>query len=305
MGRCQGSAEISRADCQPLLFHSSCLPFIASFRLYLTLTSMSFGFSIGDFIAATELATKTLGLLAASENEANQNSVIILSFRSLQAQRIKELQQELYRISLNRVQALSKNEATLEDINMRLDVLLNQYGWSRALPARLTMTDEIAAEAIRNYETLSQEALDLNSLKRDSRTQSIIHHILGLPKPQYDFPGKELRKLLKNPKDPNLSLNFRELNKDIREAKMRKQAFSERIWMGALGGVAVIGPMLLMSLHRTLTTSLVTSSVATVLFTIVLALGARNLKGQEILGAVAAYAAVLVVFIGTSIPPIS
>jgi hypothetical protein len=110
---------------------------------------------------------------------------------------------------------------------------------------------------------------------------------------------------LKDPKDPNLSLNFRELNKDIREAKMRKQAFSERIWMGALGGVAVIGPMLLMSLHRTLTTSLVTSSVATVLFTLVLALGARNLKGQEILGAVAAYAAVLVVFIGTSIPPIS
>lgn len=43
----------------------------------------------------------------------------------------------------------------------------------------------------------------------------------------------------------------------------------------------MIGPMLLMSLHRTLTTSLITSSVATVLFTLVLALGARNLKGQE------------------------
>ena len=75
--------------------------------------------------------------------------------------------------------------------------------------------------------------------------------------------------------------------------------------MRALGGVAVIGPMLLMLLHRTLTTSLVTSSVATVLFTLVLTLRARNLKGQEILEAVAAYAAVLVVFIGTSIPSIS
>lgn len=273
---------------------------------------MSFGFGVGDFIAATELATNTLALLTASENEADQNSVIILSFRSLQAQRIKELQQELYRISLDRVQELHSaapgsttagrnEESKLGEINRHLDYSLNIYGWSGALPTRLTMTDEILAEAIRNYETLSQEALDLNAVKRDSRTQSIIRHILRLPKPQYDFPG-ELQKLLE---DPNLSLNFRELNKDIREAKMQKQAFSERIWMGALGGVAVIGPMLLMSLHRTLTTSLVTSSVATVLFTLVLALRARNLKGQEVLGAVAAYAAVLVVFIGTSIPPIS
>ena len=159
------------------------------------------------------------------------------------------------------------------------------------------MADETVAEAIRNYETLSQEALEPYSLS-ESRTRSIIRHIFRLPKPQYRFLWKEMLK------DPNSGLNLRELNKNIREVKMRKQAFSERIWMGALGGFAVIGPMLLMSLHRTLTTSLVTSSVATVLFTLVLALGARNLKGQEVLGAVAAYAAVLVVFIGTSIPPL-
>jgi hypothetical protein len=272
---------------------------------------MSFGFGIGDFIAATQLATNSLEWLAASENDANQDSVIILSFRSLQVQRIKELQRELYQISLDRVQALSSaapesntagRDEELGGINMHLDSLLCKYGSSDALPARLTMTDKIAADAIRNYEILSQEALDLNSLKHGSRTQRIIHDIFGLGKRQSDFLKEELRKISK---DPNLGLNFRELNKDIRETKMRKQAFSERIWMGALGGVAVIGPMLLMSLHRTLTTSLVTSSVATVLFTVVLALGARNLKGQEVLGAVAAYAAVLVVFIGTSSPPIS
>ena len=264
---------------------------------------MSFGFGVGDFRAATELALNVLDLLRAPENQDNPDSVIILSFRSLQAQRIKELQEELYQISLEKVRRLnaapaeSTNIEGLED-DRHLDHLLNVYGWSGALPARLTVTDDTVAAAIRNYETLSQEAVKPSSLI-ESRTSSIIRHIFRLPKPNYDFLGKAILK------DPSSGLNLRELNKDIREAKMRKQAFSERIWMGALGGVAVIGPMLLMSLHRTLTTSLVTSSVATVLFTLVLALGARDLKGQEVLGAVAAYAAVLVVFIGTSIPPVS
>jgi hypothetical protein len=106
-------------------------------------------------------------------------------------------------------------------------------------------------------------------------------------------------------REPNGDLNFRELNKEVRQAKEMKQAFAERIWMGAFGGVAVIAPMLLMSLHRDLNTSLITSSVATALFTLVLALAARNLKGQEVLGATAAYAAVLVLFVGTSMAPVS
>ena len=125
------------------------------------------------------------------------------------------------------------------------------------------MTHKSAAEAIRNYETLSQESLDLSLERRDSRTQSIIRHISEFPKRQ----GNRIMEMIrKSSEDPNLGFNLRESNKGIREAKMRKQAFSERIWMGALGGIAVIGPMLNISLHRTLITSLVTSSIATVLF---------------------------------------
>ena len=274
---------------------------------------MSFGFGVGDFVAATQLATQTLGFLGSSDE--NDNSVIILSFRSLQAQRIKELQQELYQISLDRVQVITSaapkldtgvqadgRDTELRHVNTVLDVRLNEYGESGASSIGLNTTNILAAKAIRNYEILSQEALDVDSLIYRGRLHRSIRKVFGSMDP-YKLGGMEegFRKYLK---DPNLALNFRELNKDIREAKMRKQAFTERIWMGALGGIAVIGPMLLMSLHRTLTTSLVTSSVAAVLFTLVLALGARNLKGQEVLGAVAAYAAVLVVFIGTSIPPI-
>jgi len=118
--------------------------------------------------------------------------------------------------------------------------------------------------------------------------------------------NKQIQRILGHVMGDNYDgyLNFRELNKEVREAKARKEAFSERLWMGVFGGVAVIAPMLLMSLHRDLSTSLITSSVATMLFALVLALAAKSLKGQEILGATAAYAAVLVVFVGTSMAPI-
>ena len=86
---------------------------------------------------------------------------------------------------------------------------------------------------------------------------------------------------------------------------MLKQAYSDRLWMGAFGGIALIGPVLLMSLQRDLKTSLITCSVATTLFTVVLAISGKNLKGQEVLAVTAAYAAVLVVFVGTSMSPIS
>lgn len=71
--------------------------------------------------------------------------------------------------------------------------------------------------------------------------------------------------------------------------------------MGSFGGVALIGPMLLMVLHYDRNTTVITASVATFLFVLVLAFGAPNLKGQDVLAATAGYAAVLVVFVGTSI----
>ena len=168
--------------------------FIASFGLDLIPIRMSFGFSIGDFRAATGVALNVLEsyrVFRGTENEDNPDSVIILSFRSLQAQRIKELQVELYQISLEKVRQLDSAPGGSTDqevllLNGKLDHLLNIYGWSGALPAGLTMTDDAAAEAIRNYETLSQEALDPNSLIK-SRAQSIIRRILLLPKPRYDF----------------------------------------------------------------------------------------------------------------------
>jgi uncharacterized membrane protein len=76
------------------------------------------------------------------------------------------------------------------------------------------------------------------------------------------------------------------------------RAFLGRVGMACLGGVFLIGPMLLMVLHKTLVTTLVTSSVCVFAFGIVMA-GFID-DAFNVLSATAAYAAVLVVFVGTS-----
>jgi hypothetical protein len=75
--------------------------------------------------------------------------------------------------------------------------------------------------------------------------------------------------------------------------------------MALFGGVALMGPVLTMTLHEGSDTALVTVSVAIALFAFTLAVCASNTSGTDILAATAAYAAVLVVFIGTSVSPSS
>jgi hypothetical protein len=72
----------------------------------------------------------------------------------------------------------------------------------------------------------------------------------------------------------------------------------ERFIMALSGGIALIGPMLLMVLHRDRTTLLSTTSVATLLFAAALARFSSGAP-EVIVGVVAAYTAVLVVFVGT------
>lgn len=89
--------------------------------------------------------------------------------------------------------------------------------------------------------------------------------------------------------------------------EMRKRTevrlFFERFTLGVFGGLAIIAPMLIMALSNSLLVSLVVTSVTTMLFAVLLALpmigGALN--GQTVLPSVAAYAAILVLFVGTSL----
>ncbi|KAK3327037.1 hypothetical protein B0T19DRAFT_474898 [Cercophora scortea] len=79
------------------------------------------------------------------------------------------------------------------------------------------------------------------------------------------------------------------------------KSFRERVNMAVLGGVFLVGPMWLMMLHNTLYTSLVSTTICVVVFGFVIALLLE--KPMEVLSGTAAYAAVLVVFVGLSTTP--
>jgi hypothetical protein len=66
------------------------------------------------------------------------------------------------------------------------------------------------------------------------------------------------------------------------------------------GGFALVAPMLIMTLNSSRNKSLITVSVAVFIFAVVFAFGANGSSVKDILAATAAYAAVLVVFVGTS-----
>jgi len=72
-----------------------------------------------------------------------------------------------------------------------------------------------------------------------------------------------------------------------------------RFIVGFFGGAALVVPMLMMSLDARKSKSLITTSVAVIFFTTAMAVGIRA-TNAETLAATAAYAAVLVVFVGTS-----
>ena len=72
-----------------------------------------------------------------------------------------------------------------------------------------------------------------------------------------------------------------------------------RFIVAIAGGLSLVVPMLIMSINQNLTKSLITSSVAVVLFAGLVSV-VFSASNAETLGITAAYAAVLVVFVGTS-----
>lgn len=87
-------------------------------------------------------------------------------------------------------------------------------------------------------------------------------------------------------------------SRNIVNQKEATKQLLKRISMAVIGGAFLIGPMLVMVLHKSLLTTFLTSSVFVVIFGIVLAFALDN--PFNVLSGTAAYAAVLVVFVGTS-----
>ena len=89
-----------------------------------------------------------------------------------------------------------------------------------------------------------------------------------------------------------------------RRRKIQKEAERRKLFSGAgtavFGGLAVIAPMLIMSLHPTKLTQLLTASLFVVSIALILAWLMDDAERKDVIVATAAYAAVLVVFVGAA-----
>ncbi|KAF4833811.1 hypothetical protein CGCTS75_v003659 [Colletotrichum tropicale] len=83
-------------------------------------------------------------------------------------------------------------------------------------------------------------------------------------------------------------------------AKTWYRAFKERIVIAATGGAFMVGPMWIMVLNGGLYTSLISTTAFVAAFGVLMAY--FLIEAKDVLASTAAYAAVLVVFVGTSNP---
>ena len=83
-------------------------------------------------------------------------------------------------------------------------------------------------------------------------------------------------------------------------AIQQTREFLNRVKMALFGGIALVAPMLIMTLHPTELTTLLTTSIFVLVVAVILAWYMKEADKKDILAATAAYAAVLVVFVGAS-----
>jgi hypothetical protein len=83
------------------------------------------------------------------------------------------------------------------------------------------------------------------------------------------------------------------------KVKSERRLFWTRVGTAAIGGAFFIGPMWLMVLHRTRYTVLVSTTVFVTFFGLTMAFWLKN--EMDVLSSTAAYAAILIVFVGVTL----
>ena len=158
----------------------------------------------------------------------------------------------------------------------------------------LMSSDERPATAIRDWELIVKNSgqKDDPFILRGSRALNVrLMNEAGLTRENH-----ARLELCKDYANPQLPFDSRGNIK----SRSKLKAFWARFYMAMFGGIALIGPMILMVLKTSLVTALVTVSLSVFLFGLALAIFFTDVGPETVLASVAGYAAVLVVFVGTS-----
>lgn len=242
-------------------------------------------------------------------------------FPRLQRLNITHLLNEIARIEGD----IKHNETTsLKQMNF-LRQTLHQYG---KYTIRHSMGDLLIkskiADAIRDLQYIT-ELNNITPLYGSEKRMSLYKAFEKLAKPYpptRNYPYDTTYRTLKKKKTQNKDSIREFLRKNLpsrlswteNERRARKPDYSHgkppeiysplldslaRFIIGTLGGCALIIPMVVMVLHSSLAKSLITVSIAVVIFALVLSLIFET-DNKDTITATATYAAVLVVFVGTS-----
>ncbi|KAJ8131323.1 hypothetical protein O1611_g2301 [Lasiodiplodia mahajangana] len=221
----------------------------------------------------------------------NVRRVAILSFRSLQLHRIAKLQAELVKrqnVLMNptlpepplRGTDEPKIKMEREKTDREVDDLLQRY-----------------ADAVRNYETLSQNVEFHKDTPYEFLGGKGVFKVIGRTNTTlWDVPKWLLgnnRQMSTLPSYLIGSIGFRELDKGRLLERGVLQRIRSRFHMALFGGVALIAPVILMTLKPTLVVDLATVSVATALFALTMVIFATDASGKDVLTSTAGYAAVM------------
>ncbi|PCG91392.1 Hypothetical protein PENO1_094020 [Penicillium occitanis (nom. inval.)] len=258
------------------------------------------------------------GSVIETVEELPMENIIIFRFVSLQLKRIGRLQEELIKLG----EQSNKGEES-EGFNKLVDETLQRY-----------------SDAIRNYETLSQNSLPAcppgarllvpkwskysepmhpldkwllrstvtftGNLGSYFKWRDILFKLRGIliPEGWLEAPPCLYNERERVEKGDIPSCTIAWLQTTVDDFGLRhldkKNVPPLRLTMGLIGGFALIIPMLIMVYHPSRNVSVIVTSLATFLFAIILALGGKDCTGKDVLTATAAYAAVLVVFVGTT-----
>ncbi|KAI0855687.1 hypothetical protein F4860DRAFT_519588 [Xylaria cubensis] len=232
----------------------------------------------------------------------------VLSFRSLQLYRIAKLQAELVKKQNALMNPRRQNSffQKLDKVGIKdqqVTELKNEESEYKEIDSLL----QTYADAIRNYETLSQEVGFDKGTTYDFLGGKGEFQVVGRTNtPRWKIPQWLEGSSFRFGTLPLYSigpLGFRELDRGRLIERSLLERIRSRFYMALFGGVAFIAPVILMTLKPTLTVDLVTVSVSTALFSLAMVVFATDMSGKDVLTSTAGYAAVMVVFIGTSLQP--
>lgn len=190
--------------------------------------------------------------------------------------------------SLKHTDVISK--AQLDDIT----TLLHQHsGFGvHLIPRKESLTSSSTATVIRDYRLMQNVEPTFPAYPKKGKI-SYLYNLL------YTGPGAGPRSAA----DDEMWGQLKTAQEEFKNRQLRETIF-RNLGTTAVGGLLLIVPMLAMTLYKSLATSLVTVSVAVLLFAVLVAVGSevfgKSASPLELLVATAAYAAVLVVFVGNN-----